>query len=129
MYQETPFTDDMIQDYTGFVYSITCLESNRIYIGQKNFYSSRTKTIKGKKKKIKVISDYQDYYGSNEELKELVSQRPKSTFKREILYLCKNKGTQNYLELREQVDRRVLESDLYFNSFVGGKIHKKHVKL
>lgn len=129
IYQDQHFTDDMIEDYTGFVYMITCLKSNRMYIGQKNFYSARTKILKGKKKKYKVISDYKDYYGSNLELQELVKQRGPEAFEREILWLCKNKGTQNYLELREQIDRRVMESDLYFNSFVGGKIHKKHIKL
>jgi len=40
-----------------------------------------------------------------------------------------NKGTMSYLELREQIDRRVLETNEYYNAFVGGKIHKSHVKL
>ena len=129
LHNSTPFTDDMIEDNTGFVYIITDLQTGRMYIGQKNFFVPKVKTIKGKKKKIKAISDYQAYYGSNEELKQLVAEHGPDRFKREILHLCKNKGTQNYLELREQIDRRVLENDTYFNAFVGGKIHKKHVKL
>ena len=129
LYNNSPFVDDMIETYTGFVYIITDLDNNRQYIGQKNFWTPKTRTIKGKKKKIKVVSDYQNYYGSNLELQERVKLLGPELFKREILYLCSNKGTQNYLELREQIDRRVMESDSYYNSFVGGKIHKKHVKL
>lgn len=129
LYNDKPFTDDQINTYTGFVYIITDLDNQRQYIGQKNFWIPKVKTVKGKKKRIKVISDYQSYYGSNLELQERVKQLGPEHFKREILHLCSNKGTQNYLELREQMDRRVMESDLYYNSFVGGKIHKKHVKL
>lgn len=128
-YNNLPFTDEMINDYTGFVYLITDLDNNRQYVGQKLFWTPKTKTVKGKKKRIKVISDYKEYFGSNLELQERVKLLGPDKFKREILYLCKSKGCMNYLELREQIDRRVMESDAYYNSFVGGKIHKKHVKL
>lgn len=129
LYNSEEFTEEMIGDYTGFVYLITNLSSGRMYVGQKNLWMPKVKTVKGKKKRIKVHSDYMDYYGSNEELKKHVVESGPSNFKREILHLCKNKGTQNYLELREQIDRRVMETDKYYNSFVGGKIHKKHIKL
>lgn len=123
------FTDEMICDYNGFVYLITNLQTGRMYIGQKNFWVPKTKMVNKKKKKYKAISDYKDYFGSNEELKQHVIEAGPENFKREILHLCPNKGTQNYLELREQIDRRVMESDLFYNAFVGGKIHKKHIKL
>lgn len=129
LYNGQEFTDEMINDYHGFVYIITDLDNNRQYVGQKLFWTPKTRTIKGKKKRIKVISDYKEYFGSNEELKERVKQLGADKFKREILYLCKSKGNMNYLELREQIDRRVMESDAFYNSFCGGKIHKKHVKL
>lgn len=129
LYKGTEFTDEMIGDYTGFVYIITNLQSGRMYVGQKNLWMPKIRTIKGKKKRTKVISDYINYYGSNEELKQHVVELGPSNFRREIIHLCKNKGTQNYLELREQIDRRVMETDLYYNSFVGGKINKKHIKL
>lgn len=129
LHQGIEFTDEMISDYSGFVYIITDLDNQRMYIGQKNFWTPKTKSVKGKKKKIKVISDYKDYYGSNLELQERVKLLGSDKFRREILHLCSNKGTQNYLELREQIDRRVMETDDYYNSFVGGKIHKKHIKL
>lgn len=123
------FTDEMIGDYTGFVYIITDLDNQRMYVGQKNFWTPKTRSVKGKKKRIKVISDYKEYYGSNLELQERVKLLGPDKFRREILHLCSNKGSQNYLELREQIDRRVMETEDYYNSFVGGKIHKKHIKL
>lgn len=129
LYNNQQFTDEMIGEYTGFVYLITNITNNKKYVGQKNFWTPKTRSVKGKKKRIKVISDYKDYYGSNLELQQLVKEVGSDNFKREILHLCSNKGTQNYLELREQIDRRVMETDEYYNSFVGGKIHKKHVKL
>lgn len=123
------FTDEMIGDYSGFVYIITDLDNQRMYVGQKNFWTPKTRSVKGKKKRIKVISDYKEYYGSNLELQERVKLLGADKFRREILHLCSNKGTQNYLEMREQIDRRVMETERYYNSFVGGKIHKKHIKL
>lgn len=128
-HDNSEFTDEMINDYVGFVYIITDLENGRKYVGQKLFWSPKTRMVKGKKKRTKVISDYKEYFGSNLELQERVKLLGPEQFKREILYLCKSKGNMNYLELREQIDRRVMESDAYYNSFVGGKIHKKHVKL
>lgn len=127
-YNGIPFTDDMINDYHGFVYIITDQDTGRMYVGQKNFWTPKVRSIKGKKKKVKVVSDYKDYFGSNTELQELVQVKGPDHFKREILHLVKGKGQQNYLEMREQMDRRVLENpDKYFNAFIGGKIHRKHL--
>ena len=61
-----------IGNYVGFVYIITNLRTEKKYIGKKNFYFSKTKQIKGKKKRYKVESDWKDYFGSNEELKQHV---------------------------------------------------------
>jgi hypothetical protein len=38
----------------GFVYLITDLKTNKQYVGKKLFWSSRTKQVKGKKKRLKV---------------------------------------------------------------------------
>ena len=113
----------------GFVYLIENLSNGRLYVGKKLFKFTRTKQVNGKRKKVLVDSDWLDYYGSNDELKEDVVKLGKENFRRTILYYCKNKGSMSYLELREQIDRRVLESDQYYNSWVSAKIHKKHVKL
>ena len=129
-YQGSEFTEEMIDKYIGYVYLITNKTNKRQYIGKKLFWFSKTRTIKGKKKKEKVLSDWQSYWSSSEELKKDVLELGEDNFTREILYLCSTKGTMSYLELREQMDNRVLENQLlWYNGFVGGKIHRSHVKL
>ena len=127
-YKQKEFTEDQINDYVGFVYEITNLINDKKYIGKKLFKFSRTKTVKGKKKKTKISSDWADYYGSNEELKMDVKTLGFDKFKREILYLCKSKGECNYYEASEQFKNKVLESDPYYNSWISVKVHKSHVK-
>ena len=118
---------DTIGDYVGFVYIITNQVNNRKYIGKKNFYYSKTKQVKGKKKRFKVESDWLDYYGSSAELSADVEKYGKENFKREILRLCKSKGEFAYFEAKYQFDNKVLESDEYYNSWISCRIHKKHL--
>ena len=122
------FTEDMIGDNYGFVYLITNLQDGRKYVGKKFFYSSKSKQVKGKKKRIKVQSNWKTYYGSNKELNEDVSKIGKDQFKREILHLCKTKGECGYLEAQEQFDRRVLLDDNYYNIWIMCRVHSTHVK-
>jgi hypothetical protein len=129
IYENRQFEDSEIDKYIGFVYLITNKTNNRKYVGKKLFWFTKTRTIKGKKKREKSFSDWKMYWSSSEELKGDVKNLGEENFTREILHLCMNKGTMSYLELREQIDRRVLETNEYYNAFVGGKIHKSHVKL
>ena len=97
-------------------------------IGKKFFYSSKTKQVKGKKKRFKVSSDWQTYYGSNEELKKDVIIHGQEAFVREILHLCKSKGECGYLEAKEQFVNGVLESDDYYNTWIMVRVRKSHIK-
>lgn len=130
LYEGHPFTSDMIGEYFGFVYLITNLDNDRMYVGKKWFWSTRKlPPLKGKtrKRKVQKESDWQRYYGSSDEVKLLVEQHGEDNFKREILRLCKTKGECSYYELVEQVDRQVLLRDNYYNEFIGVKIHSKHL--
>mgnify|MGYP003347790805 CR=1 FL=1 len=127
-YKGKEFTENDIGEWYGFVYLITNLSNNKKYIGKKFFYSSKTKQVKGKKKRIKVFSDWPGYYGSNEVLKKDVALLGRENFTREIIRLCKTKGECGYLEAKEQFVRGVLESDEYYNTWIMVRVRKSHIK-
>jgi len=127
IYNGKEFTEDNIGSYYGFVYLIENTLTNKKYVGKKFFYTSKTKQVKGKKKKFKIYSDWQTYYGSNEELKKDVEHLGKNFFKRTIIHLCESKGVCGYLEAKEQFQRNVLESNDYYNSWIMVRVHKKHL--
>jgi len=119
------------ENLAGFVYLITNLQDGKMYVGKKNFWSTRRlQPLKGQKRKRvrKIESDWMNYFGSSEEVKMLVEQQGASNFHREILRLCESKGEMSYYEMKEQIDREVLFKDEYYNEFIGGKIHSKHIR-
>lgn len=125
-FNETP------EEYQGFVYVITELDTGMKYIGKKFFWSPKTLPItKTRKRRVKtrVESDWRDYFGSSKEVQLLVEQKGSCNYKREILKLCKTKGECSYYEAKLQFEYDVLlKPDEYYNSFIGCKIHRKHVK-
>lgn len=127
-YNGIDFTEDLIGDNYGFVYQITNLTNGRKYIGKKFFYSSKTKQVKGKKKKYKASSDWQTYYGSSDTLKQDVLSLGQENFSREIIHLCRSKGECGYLEAKEQFIRGVMESDDYYNTWIMVRVRKSHIK-
>lgn len=131
-YEEKPFSSEDINGHIGFVYEITDLVNGKKYIGKKKLNSTRTlKPLKGQKRKRRVVSesDWMDYYGSSEEVKALVEEFGPDRFSRKILRLCKTTAEMSYYELREQVVNDVLlKPNEYYNSFVGAKIHRNHLK-
>ena len=128
IYDSKDFTEDLIGGNYGFVYQITNLTNNKKYKGKKFFYSTKTKQVKGKKKRLKVSSDWQTYYGSSDTLKQDVLQYGPENFKREIIHLCKTKGVCGYLEAKEQFINNVLESDDYYNTWIMVRVRKSHIK-
>lgn len=128
LYKEQPFVDP--QHYYGFVYVITNLLSGKRYIGKKFFWSTKRRQVNKVRKRYKAESDWRDYWSSSEELKADVLALGSENFKREIIHLCLNKGTANYLEAKEQFLFGVLEQpDLWYNSWIQCKVHRKHLKL
>ena len=127
-YNGADFTEDLIGDNYGFVYLITNKLTGRKYIGKKFFYSSKTKVVKGKKKRTKVSSDWKNYFGSSAEVTKDVLQLGQENFSREIIYLCKSKCECGYLEAKEQFVKGALESDDYYNTWIMVRVRKSHIK-
>lgn len=124
------------EEYLGFVYIITNLISGKKYIGKKLLKFSKTtyKTIKlknGKKKRkkirSKIPSDWQTYYGSNDELNHDVQQLGAENFRREILHFCKTKTECSYLEAKLQFEHRVLESQDYYNNQIMVRVRGNNI--
>lgn len=114
--------------YKAFVYLITNNVTGRQYIGLKQTTSAKTKQVKGKKKRVHVESDWRDYWSSSEELKSDVEKLGEDKFTREILFWCMMKSHANYLEAREQMDRRVLENpDRYYNGIINCRVNRRHL--
>jgi len=118
---------EILEEYLGFVYKITNLASQKKYIGKKLLKRTKTRQVKGKKKRTLVESDWKDYYGSNKELQEDVINLGAHNFKREIIRFCKTKGECNYFEAKQQFLLDVLENTEYYNSWISVKVHRKHL--
>ena len=113
------------EEYEGFVYLITNTTNNQKYVGKKLAKFKTTKPpLKGKKNKRRGYkeSDWKDYWGSSDRLNADVNELGAEKFTREILYLCKGRGEMSYIEAREQFDRRVLETDEYYNGIINVRV-------
>jgi hypothetical protein len=128
---------ELPEDCAGFVYLITNNATGRKYIGKKLAKFSKTtyKVVKlkngnKKKKRIKskIDSDWQLYYGSNDQLNKDIETLGAENFTREILFYCKSKSECSYVEAREQFKHKVLESDDYYNGHIQVRVHGSHIK-
>ena len=135
-YYQDKILEELPADCEGFVYLITNLTNDRKYVGKKLAKFKKVRPpLKGKKNKrrSKVESDWRDYWGSSDNLLADVAEIGPENFKREILYLCPSRGIMSYLEAKEQFDRRVLETDDYYNGIInvrvgGSNILREHLK-
>lgn len=135
-YQDTP-VEALPEECVGFVYLITNNLSGRKYIGKKlaKFAKTTVKVVKQKngikkKKRVRtrIDSDWREYYGSSLELAADILKLGTKNFSREILYYCNSKAACSYIEAREQFNRKVLESDDYYNGIISVKVHGNHIK-
>lgn len=117
--------DTIPDEYEGFVYLITNTTNDRKYIGKKLAKFKTTKPpLKGKKNKRRGYkeSDWRDYWGSSDKLQADVEQLGADKFTREILYFCTSRAEMSYLEAKEQFDRRVLETEEYYNGIINVRV-------
>ena len=136
LYENTQI-ETLPDDCVGFVYLITNKLSGRKYIGKKLAKFSKTTykvvklkngTKKRRKIRSKIDSDWQLYYGSNDQLNRDIAELGADKFTREILFYCRSKAECSYVEAREQFNHRVLESDNYYNGQIVCRIHGSHIK-
>lgn len=126
IYNREPLTE-IPEGAIGFVYLITNQANGMQYIGRKNFYFSKTKQVKGKKKRIKVESDWKEYYGSNKTLSEHVSLFGENKFIREIVHICYTKGEMSYYETKHIFAVDAVISERYYNEWCFVRVRKSHV--
>jgi hypothetical protein len=121
---------ELPEDCVGFVYQITNTTNGRMYIGKKLAKFKRSRApLKGRrnKRRYKVESDWQDYYGSSDDLTIDIKRLGADNFMREILFYCKSKSELSYVEAREQFARKVLESNDYYNGHIRVRVHGKGI--
>ena len=128
-YKGSTFSSDDINDFFGYVYCITNLQSGKQYIGRKYFWQKRKP--RGGKRRITSESDWKKYYGSSDELKADRKLLGNESFKREILSLHTTGGRTNYAETKQLFLNNVLQETLddgtpkYYNSNILGRYYKK----
>ena len=130
-YYESKEYDETPEEYQGFVYLITELDTGKKYIGKKNFWRPKVlpkNSKRNRRVRTRVESDWRKYFGSNKEVQALVESNGIENYKREILRLCKTKGEMSYYEAKLQFENDVLLRDDYYNEFIGCKIHARHIR-
>ena len=128
-YEGTAFTSADINDFFGFVYRITNLQTDKQYIGRKYFWQKRKPRGGGRRGTSE--SDWRKYYGSCPELKEDILKFGTGIFRREILSLHRTAGRVNYAETQQLFINNVLTECLtdgtpaYYNSNILGRYYRK----
>ena len=123
--------DDTPEEFQGFVYIITELDTGKKYIGKKNFWKPKVlpkNSKRNRRVRTRVESDWRTYYGSNTSLQTLKESKGSENYRRDIIRLCETKGEMSYYEAKAQFDNDVLFSDEWYNEFIGCKIHSRHLK-
>ena len=85
------------------------------------------------KRRSRVESDWQNYWGSSTILTEDVLRKGEHNFRRKILRLCKTRGEVNYWEVKIMFEKDVLSAKLpngdykYYNENIMMKFTRSNI--
>jgi hypothetical protein len=113
-------------EWLGFIYKITHVSSNRVYVGKKFFRMTTRKIVKNRKNRKRIVkeSDWKSYTGSSKWLNSEIELFGKDQFKFEIISLHESKGTLAYSEIETLVKCNALRAKLsdgtkaYYNGLI-----------
>tara|TARA_R110001592_G_scaffold151978_1_gene379126 strand:- start:2306 stop:2746 length:441 start_codon:yes stop_codon:yes gene_type:complete len=140
LYEREEFTNDMIPEGAhGFVYGMSVLidGETKLYIGKKNFYANRnvklgkkaldarTDKRASKKKLVRKLS-YQNYFSSNETLKQ--AKKDGLDIRRVIMKICYSKMELTYEEVACMFKLDVLDNTQYLNTNILGKFYRGKIR-
>jgi hypothetical protein len=115
-------------DWLGFVYVIHNRIANRLYIGKKLLISTRMRTVRGRRRRVRTESDWRTYWGSNSQVHADRDRLGVDGFDRHIVYLVRSKGVLSYLEAKTQFDAQVLlNPQRFYNGIINCRINASHV--
>lgn len=137
--------DDMPDATIGFVYKIVHIPTGKYYIGKKNIATHRrvklgkrelaaikeerkANGISGRlpaKKFVQKESDWQNYYSSNDWIKEQIKAGNNDDFSREIIQFCQSKKSLTYWEVYWQFKYDVLSDETSINDSIGGRYFRR----
>lgn len=126
LFEDKEFEYD--DQWYGFIYLIENITNGKKYIGRKFLTKAGYKTVNKKRKKIRVESDWADYYGSSPALAKDIEIYGKDNFKRTILRLCKSRGECNYWEAKLIFETDAVLDGNYYNNWISCKVQASHVK-
>jgi hypothetical protein len=114
-------------NWFGFIYRISEIDTGRQYIGKKQFTKTKRKIIKGRINRKKIISesDWKSYTGSSVSLNEMILLKGKSNYIFEIESLHKTRGSLHYAEVEFQIKEDVLRATL--SDGITKKFYNKHI--
>jgi hypothetical protein len=137
--------EQMPENMFGFVYEVTYIPTNEKYLGKKVLYFERNKRLgkkaletlrlerkskglRGKtpsKQKTTTESDWLNYLGSHNRIKQLILEGKSNQFSKKILEFAFDKKHLTYLETKYQFCNQVLENTEYINDNILGKFFRK----
>ena len=126
LYKGQPLENAPEESY-GFVYIIRQVSTGKQYIGRKFFTKAGYKTVNKKRKKIRVESDWKDYWGSSPSLQKDLEKFGKEDFIREIIRICNSRSECSYYEAKLIFENDAILSENYWNDWVSVKISSVHI--